>query len=472
MPQSGRRSRSTSLSGPARPRQTAEFAALILAQGNQNGNLDSVSQESKALFPLANKPMLYYSIKQLESVGFDKKEIYVAISGDDLKEYEADERVVPIESRLPDANFIRVRQVESSMDTLRKAVREIDNRDGLPENLLVVYVDVVCCEVLTKVAEISRVYDPALVSVYGPRSTGMNIKDLPGAESTHSLDKVTKLIFFNGEDENENVRKVFLTIDTENYDDESIRLSNRVLAKAGGHIEASSDLDDQGIFLFRKDMVQWIVHSPDDKHWMSIRDDLIPELMKCQYKPFSDDFPFTKVPEFLAVIDESGTTRLDSVEHLVYTSRKIIAKELHQQWVVNSRPELKNCDVDESSIFGDNCIRFNDAETERMLKDDASDTVSSDTLEGCTKLLVRKSVIGPRCRIEYEASDDKKKTTTISNSVVMGDVRISVGCKLNNCIVGSGATIGDQCTLANCLIGPGVIVEKGKNLRNQTLEVE
>jgi len=40
--------------------------------------------------------------------------------------------------------------------------------------------------------------------------------------------------------------------------------------------------------------------------------------------------------------------------------------------------------------------------------------------------------------------DDKKKTTTISNSVVMGDVRISVGCKLNNCIVGSGATIGDQ----------------------------
>lgn len=324
----------------------------------------------------------------------------------------------------------------------------------------------------TKVAEISRVYDPALVSVYGPRSTGINIKDLPGAESTHAMDKITKLIFFNGEDENETVRKVFLTIDTENYDDESIRLSNRVLAKAEGHIEASSDLDDQGIFLFRKDMVQWIVHSPDDKHWMSIRDDLIPELMKCQYKPFSDDFPFIEVPEFLAVIDESGTTRLDSVEHLVYTNRKILAKELHQQWVVNSRPELKNCDVDESSIFGDNVTRFNDAETERMLKDDASDTQSSDTLEGCTKLLVRKSVIGPRCRIEYEASDDKKKTTTISNSFVMGDVRISVGCKLNNCIVGSGAIIGDQCTLANCLIGPGVIVEKGKNLRNQTLEVE
>ena len=168
---------------------------------------------------------------------------------------------------------------------------------------------------LTKVAEISRVYDPALVSVYGPRSTGIklvnshnfisllfsSVKDLPGAESTHAMDKITKLIFFNGEDENETVRKVFLTIDTENCkmlklriyynfsldDDESIRLSNRVLAKAEGHIEASSDLDDQGIFLFRKDMVQWIVHSPDDKHWMSIRDDLIPELMKCQYKPFS-----------------------------------------------------------------------------------------------------------------------------------------------------------------------------------------
>ena len=60
--------------------------------------------------------------------------------------------------------------------------------------------------------------------------------------------------------------------------------------------------------------------------------------------------------------------------------------------------------VDESTIFGDNVTRYNDAETERIVKDDASDTLSNDALEGCTKLLIRKSVIGPRCRLEYQAT--------------------------------------------------------------------
>lgn len=463
--ESGRRSRSTSLSGLVGPRQSSEFAALILAQGYQNGNLDLITQDSKALFPVANKPMLYYSIKQVEDVGFDKSEIYVAISGDDLKEYESDDRVVPIESRLPDANFIRVRHVESSLDTLRKAVREIEQRDGLPENLLVIYVDVVSCSVLSKMAELSRIHEPAMISVYAPRESGISREDLPGTENTHKTEKVTKLTFFDGE--SKDLRKLYLTIDTENYDDETIRLSNRVLSRANGHVEVTSDLDDQGIFLFRRDLIQWIIHSPDDMNKVSIRDDLIPEMIKQQYQPYSDDFSSPENLDFIGIIDDTGTARLDSIDHLLAANKKIVAKELLTNWVANTRPSLKNCDVDDATIFGDNVIRFNDAETERLVKEEL--VCKNDA---CTKLIIRKSLLGPRCRLEYEAKDDKKKITSISNSFIMSDVSISVGCKIRNCIIASGAKINAQCTLANCIIGPGVVVEKGKNLKNQTMEQE
>ena len=74
------------------------------------------------MLQVANKPQLYYSIKQLEQAGFEKSLIYVAISEEDLESYESDERVIPIESRLPARNLIRVEDFQSSVDSLRKVV--------------------------------------------------------------------------------------------------------------------------------------------------------------------------------------------------------------------------------------------------------------------------------------------------------------------------------------------------------------
>jgi len=81
---------------------------------------------------------------------------------------------------------------------------------------MVVYVDIISCGVLPKIAEVNRVRDSAFISVYGPRDQPS--KDLPGTEMIHQTEKVTKLVFFsgNGINENKNLRKLFLTLDTEN----------------------------------------------------------------------------------------------------------------------------------------------------------------------------------------------------------------------------------------------------------------
>ena len=65
-------------------------------------------------------------------------------------------------------------------------------------------------------------------------------------------------------------------------------MSRRVLAKAA-HIEISSDLDDQGVFLMRDDLQRWVMKEAPEKNWYSIREDLIPALLRAQY---TGDFIF------------------------------------------------------------------------------------------------------------------------------------------------------------------------------------
>ena len=72
------------------------------------------------MLQVANKPQLYYSIKQLENAGFARNNIFVAITAKDLEVYESDEGIIPIDSRLPPQNYIQIEDFKSSVDTMRK----------------------------------------------------------------------------------------------------------------------------------------------------------------------------------------------------------------------------------------------------------------------------------------------------------------------------------------------------------------
>lgn len=473
----GRRSRTVSGSGRTGARPATEMTALILAQGDQNGNLDNITDDSKALLQVANKPQLYYSIKQLEDVGFAKSNIYVAITAEDLEHYEADERVIPIESRIPPKNYIKVRDFESSADSLCKAFAEIEKSVGLPRYLLVVYVDIISCGVLPNVAEVNRIRDSAFISVYGPRDHPT--KDLPGTEAIHHTEKVTKLVFFSGDGviKNKNLRKLYLTIDTDNYDGEEIRLSRRVLDQSDGHIEVCSDLDDQGVFLIRDDLVKWIIRNSENYEWESIRDEMVPTLLKNQYKEeFSEDV------ECLAYIDPVSTCRLDSIANYISAHRAVLERKLLTQYLPKKGEtdlsSLKNADVCPYSVIGENVTRFNHAETERLVREERESSNRHDSESGShnsasessSKVIIRKSIIGSKCLFEYDFSDNKQKTTQVTNSIVHNNVTVLTGCKINNCIISRGAVIGEKCTLINCIVGPGTKIEPKKNLKNQCLD--
>ena len=149
-----------------------ETAALILAAGDfDDTSLQPIGhgRKSKALLPVGNKPQLFHTIELLEGVGFDKEAIFVAIEQDDLIEYEENERIVPFESRLPARNMLKVKEPESSCDTLADGLFKLSQlEDGLPQYILVIYVDILACGVLNTLAKFNRSTDAAFISVYGP----------------------------------------------------------------------------------------------------------------------------------------------------------------------------------------------------------------------------------------------------------------------------------------------------------------
>ena len=96
---------------------------------------------------------------------------------------------------------------------------------------------------------------------------------------------------------------------------------------AGDHIEVVSDLDDQGVFLIRNDVAQFIIANCDDRD--SIRQSLIPSLLKRQFPGTQSDQSGIEKPfECYALIDEESTWRLNSLHNYVEAHRAIVGRQL------------------------------------------------------------------------------------------------------------------------------------------------
>ena len=89
--------------------------------------------------------------------------------------------------------------------------------DGLPNYILVVYVDILHCGVLRELAKFNRTTDSAFTSVYGPSTkTISSLAAFPGGEAIYKAKPPTKLTFLSGDNHHNNkIRKLHLAVDTE-----------------------------------------------------------------------------------------------------------------------------------------------------------------------------------------------------------------------------------------------------------------
>jgi len=465
---------------------TIEMAALILAAGDfDESNLSTIGSankrgNSKALLSVGNKPQLFHSIGMLESAGFEKSQIFVAIEPDDLVQYEENERIVPVESRIPQANMLLVEEPKSSADTLAEGLFKLSQVcDGLPNYVLVVYVDILHCGVLRELAKFNRTTDSAFTSVYGPSTkTISSLAAFPGGEAIYKAKPPTKLTFLSGDNHHNNkIRKLHLAVDTESLESEELKLSKRVMA-AGDHIEVVTDLDDQGVFLIRNDVAQFIIANCDDRD--SIRQSLIPSLLKRQFPGTKLDQSGIEKPfECYALVDEESTWRLNSLHNYVEAHRAIVGRQLlagqYKDFKNSAHLKEKFIDVCADTIVGENMERFNEAEDERRTADLERSGDESEVKKDLSKVIIRKSIIGDMFKVEYAAnnpSEIKSALVSIQNCIVMSNVTINAGCRLNNCIISSDATIGPKCNLTNCIIGPGATVTGLTNSRDTTIGLE
>ena len=89
--------------------------------------------------------------------------------------------------------------------------------DGLPNYVLVVYVDILHCGVLRELAKFNRTTDSAFTSVYAPSTkTISSLAAFPGGEAIYKTKPPTKLTFLSGDNHHNNkIRKLHLAVDTE-----------------------------------------------------------------------------------------------------------------------------------------------------------------------------------------------------------------------------------------------------------------
>merc|ERR1712062_517620 len=118
---------------------------------------------------------------------------------------------------------------------------------------------------------------------------------------------------------------------------------------------------------------------------------------------------------------------------------------------------------------GENFVRFNEREDFERLEKPGNELSMS-------KVIIRKSMIGDHCRIEYGINQNSGKSDqnliSIQNSIIMSNVTVQTGSRLNNCILSSGATIGPKCNLVNCIIGPNAVVTGLTKLNDSSIALE
>ncbi|CAB11281.2 translation initiation factor eIF2B gamma subunit [Schizosaccharomyces pombe] len=410
-----------------------EFQAVVFAGfGNSLYPLTGSDALPKALLPIGNKPMLHYPLYWLEAAGFTSailicmEEAEAHINAWLRSGYEGHMRIhVEAPTILDDS--------KSSADALRAVSHLIKN-------------DFVClsCDSIVGLPPIYgldkfRLDNPSALAVYSPvlkyehitsQSKEIDAKQLIGIE-----EKTSRLLYAKSS--------------ADVGSDFTFRMS---LLWKHPRVTLNTNLSDAHIFVFK----HWVIDLIREKESISsIRGDLIPYLVKCQYqKSFTvreNIQRFLSSPNNIDNYDGGLSSQEIKINALIAKDGIICsrANNLPNYFELNKciaklTPEQRLVDVtvSERALVGADCM-VNEGTT---IKDNSN---------------IKKSIIGKNCVIG--------KGVVVSNSILMDNIVVEDGVRLESCIVASGAQIGAKSKLRECEIGVDHRVEAGRIARGERL---
>nr|KJB21788.1 hypothetical protein B456_004G013700 [Gossypium raimondii] len=448
-----------------------DFQVVVLAGGNSKNLTPLVSKElPKPLLPVANCPVLYYVLHQLEQSNL--KDLIVVVEGEDAALLVG----AWISGTFIDRLHVEIAAVPEDIGTAG-ALRAISHH-LTAKDILVVSGDLVSDVPPGALAATHRRHDAAVttmlcsIPVSGPSESG----------SSGGKDKAKKLGRYNiiGLDPS---KQFLLHIATEIEKD--ARISKRIL-HAVGQMEMRSDLMDAHMYAFKRSVLQEVLDVKDT--FQSLKEDVLPYLVRSQLK---SEALLNRTPQG----EENGNEKVSSQNNQAFISR-ILANastpSFHGIYSKNpdgsssTRKTHKCCVyIASSSSY---CVRLNSIQAfmdiNRDVTGDADHLLSPNNIIGPSPKLGTKTTVGPNCRLgEGSEMGDKCQVkrsiigrhcrigshVKVVNSVVMNHVTIGDGCIIQGSVICSNVQLQERVELKDCQVGAGFVVTAGSEYKAESL---
>uniref|UniRef100_A0A8C6U2P0 Translation initiation factor eIF2B subunit gamma n=1 Tax=Neogobius melanostomus TaxID=47308 RepID=A0A8C6U2P0_9GOBI len=431
-----------------------ELQAVLMAAGGGSRMTDLTYNTPKAMLPVGNKPVIWYSLNLLERVGFE--EVIVITTKEVQKMMSTDPKIKEVKMKL-DVVCI---QEDGDMGTA-DALRHIQQK--IKTDILVLSCDLITDVALHEVVDLFR-------------KTHEFTETVPGQKGKK---KTAEQRDFVGVDHS-GKRLLFMANEADLEDGLSIRKS---IMRKHPRMHIKTGLVDAHLYCLKKELVDFL---SENKSISSIRGELVPYLVRKQFSKVNS----SKIKEDT---DDQSQKNSDSMSHqeLLITSGDERLLQLAQE---RSCWNDHRGDMSEAYHGGKLrcyvhimdqglCFRVNTLaayiEANRLapkLFEEPAVHPSAFVSERCQ--MGSDSIIGEKCQIADKTSIKRatignytaiKEKVKVANSIIMHHVTIEEGCNIQGSVICSNAVIGRGADLKYCLVGNGQRIEaECKNLTQQT----
>eukprot|EP00126_Sphaerothecum_destruens_P009114 Sdes_comp20428_c0_seq3m14558 len=413
-----------------------DFQAVLLAGGTGSRMCPLTEGIAKPLLPIANTPMIWYSLKLIENSGFS--EVIVLIQNNYkaqlyhfLESYEGKLRM----------DIVTVAEDIGTADALRTI------REKIRSDFVVISSDLVTNIPLQYLLDMHRIYD-STVTLYMCEDVKKSEEEMRLMNKKSEGEK--GLLDFSGIDV---TGKRLLLFHPEADLDESFRVRRSVLNRHP-NFTIQTNLLDSHIYVFRRWVLDFL---QERKNISSLKGELIPYLVR---KQFRNPTKFRPVSEFSLMnienIPSKNTNKTFSVE------KEDPPKGSNQDGTEFLYSFALNSEQEEIfPISNEDPIRCF-VHVARREKTDGKNSVGLGTFCYRANTLNRYSEAN-RMVIQSLASFFPTLPASISESCEIG-TKSSVGKE--ECLVGFGTRIGDRCSIKKSIVGKHCVIGNNVSLSN------
>ncbi|XP_027693726.1 translation initiation factor eIF-2B subunit gamma isoform X1 [Vombatus ursinus] len=435
-----------------------EFQAVVMAVGGGSRMTDLTSSVPKPLLPVGNKPLIWYPLNLLESVGFE--EVIVVTSKD-------------VQKCLPYTDFKMKLDVvcitdETDMGTA-DSLRHISQK--IKTDVLVLSCDLITDVALHEVVDLFRAHDASLSMLM--KKGQESAEPVPGQKGKNKTVEQRDFIGVDG------TGKRLLFMANEADLDEELVIKASTLQRYP-RIHFQTGLVDAHLYCLKKYVVDFLV---ENRSITSIRSELIPYLVRKQFSvPSSlqgciekeqtpekkdqksiDIHSFLKDNDLLAV-EPHNIYRKDcqgprgQVSCYVHVMKEGVCSRVNTLGLyieANKQiPKLLPVLCPEEALLHPSA----------QISDQAlvgPDSIIGPSVQVGEKTSIKHSIIGSSCLIRDRAK--------ITNSLLMNSVTIEEGCSIQGSVICNNAVIEKGADVKDCLIGSGQRIEAKAKRVNEVI---